>query len=98
MTGLETAEYLTTNYEGNKVSVLEMTEALAPTYRRLSLGLVSKLKKAGVTLCAGHRVLSLQDHELVCITEEEKRESPLTQWFSLWALRQRRFRMSSLRT
>lgn len=77
MTGLETAEYLTANYEGNKVVVLEMAGAFAPNISPIvRLGLIGKLKKAGVTLSAGHKVMSIQDNELVCMTEEGEKHVP----------------------
>ncbi len=77
MTGLEVAEHLTTFYEGNKVSVLEMTDAFAANISPLiRLGLIGKLKKAGVTLYAGHKVVSIQENELICMTEEGDKRVP----------------------
>lgn len=77
MTGLEVAEYLTTNYEGNTVSVLEMAGTFTPNISPVvRLGLIGKLKKAGVALCSGHKVLSIQDNELVCMTGEGEKRVP----------------------
>lgn len=74
VTGLETAEYLSTN---NKVTVVEMTNAVGTTlYASVKVLLLQRLGKNGVEILTGHALKAIKDGEITLgVTESAVEET-----------------------
>lgn len=73
MTGIETAEMLVE--QGNKVTVIEMADKIAPGAFNISVwDVMSRLKKGNVTFMPGRKLESIADHKLTLVQKNEVRE------------------------
>lgn len=77
MTGLETAEYLTTL--GNKVTVVEMADAVAPgTWMQHVNDIMPRLKEAGVRIMTGEKLSEVYADHVVTESVHGKERTVIT--------------------
>ncbi len=73
MTGIETAEILVE--QGNKVTIIEMADKLAPSAFNISVwDVMNRLKKADVTFMSGRKLESIASHKLTLVQKNSVRE------------------------
>lgn len=73
MTGIETAEILVE--QGNKVTIIEMADKIAPGAYHLNVwDVMSRLKKGNITFMPGRKLESISNHKLTLIKKNNVRE------------------------
>ena len=74
MTGIETAEILVE--QGNKVTIIEMADKIAPGAYHLGVwDVMSRLKKGDVAFMPGRKLESISDHRLTLVQKNDVRET-----------------------
>lgn len=75
LTGLETADLLTTPEYNNRVTVVEMDEQIAPgVSSTLTQELIPHLRKCEVTFVPGHKLEKIENNTVVLAGKDEKRK------------------------